>query len=250
MQTLSKAKVKLFSALQTKKGRYRERRFVIEGKKMVAEAISSDWQPELVVVREDLADNWLTVDPGVLVCMADGKSFRQISSLQHPEGVLALMSMPPEQSLPSEFPAEAGLLLDGIQDPGNLGSMIRIADWFGIPHLWCGPGTVDLWNPKVLRSTMGSVFRVKIRQFPVWPDWLIAAGKNRIWLADLEGEALDTAQLQANDWLMIGNEANGISDVFRRRPDLRKLTIPRFGEAESLNAAVSAGILAWKLRSP
>ncbi|MEO0473139.1 MAG: RNA methyltransferase, partial [Bacteroidota bacterium] len=127
MQTLSKAKVRLFNALQTKKGRYKERRFVIEGKKMVAEAMASDWTPELLVLRDDVADNGLTDLPAHLVCVADTKTFGKISNLQQPEGILALMKMPAQIDFPAALPAEAGFLLDAVQDPGNLGSIIRIA---------------------------------------------------------------------------------------------------------------------------
>jgi TrmH family RNA methyltransferase len=248
MLPISKAKLRTFASLQTKKYRQKHGLFVIEGKKMVREALVSGFSIEAILIIEDRQeDNDLQFE-SVLpdkVFAASPTDFQQISSLQSPEGVLAILRLPETylqtHSL-SQLPPGKGLLLDEIQDPGNLGTLIRTADWFGIDQIICRKGTVDCFNPKVLRSSMGSIFRVNIIYVNVW-ERPIQASAQRVWLADMEGEALDKAIFGAEDWLLLGNEANGVDEKLKALPEIRKVHIPGRGGAESLNVGVAGGIL-------
>ena len=252
MLPLSKAKLKTFASLQTKKYRQKHRLFVVEGKKMVREALSSRFPVHAVVFSKDRQENnagLIKTVSSLQSYLASPADFQLISSLQQPEGVLAVLQLP-ERYLSlaplSELPSGKGLILDAIQDPGNLGTLIRTADWFGIKQIVCLKGTVDCFNPKVLRSSMGSIFRVNIIYVDVWERG-IASHANQIWIADMEGDALGEVKFGANDWLLLGNEANGVGDKLREVPEIQKVHIPGRGGAESLNVGIAGGILLWEL---
>jgi len=144
-------------------------------------------------------------------------------------------------------PVQGGLLLDSVQDPGNLGAILRIADWFGLGHVICGKGTADALNPKTLRSSMGAIFRVQLSYADDLPAFVQAHGLTP-FLADMDGVSIAQANLSPADWVVLGNEANGVSEGLRTLPTAKRLTIPRMGGAESLNVAVAAGIVAWEMR--
>ena len=224
---------------------------IIEGKKMVLEAIKSGWQLEAVMIAEGslmesdlLLHELLNRD----CSLASSEDFNRLSSLQTPEGILAVVHFPqPHFAQPQDIatlPPGHGLLLEKIQDPGNLGTLIRTADWFGIRQIYCSVGTVDLLNPKTLRSSMGSIFRVNVAYISNW-EALLKTSKARIWLADMQGTPAHEAQFAAEDWVLLGNEANGISPNTRSISDFKKTTLPGTPGAESLNAAVAGGILSY-----
>ena len=220
--------------------------FVVEGWKMLHEARLAGWLPEAVVLREDvLADNEAAISelPAEQLFYLEKAAFDRMSALQSPEGVLAVLHTPSEQNLKDRLPVGHGLLLEQIQNPGNLGTLMRIADWFGLEGLVCSSGTVDMFNPKTLRASMGAVFRVPVFAVDDW-EILLQKEKDRIWLADMEGEKLDSALFEKNDWVLLGNEANGVSEFARKLLQNRRLTIPGRGGAESLNVAVAGGIIA------
>lgn len=220
---------------------------------MVQEALNSSFKVEGLVFSEDhLKDNDVLAE---LVSadqsfVAPSAAFRQLSSLQHPEGVLAILHLPASYLQPvalSALPPGKILLLDEIQDPGNLGTLIRTADWFGIRQIICRKGTVDCFNPKVLRSSMGSIFRIAL-SYEEALEPLIQSAPGRVWLADMEGTALGEAAIGGEDCLLLGNEANGVRDEIKQIAGIRKLHIPGRGGAESLNVSVAGGILLyfWK----
>ncbi|MFK7969720.1 MAG: TrmH family RNA methyltransferase [Bacteroidia bacterium] len=247
MQPLSKAKLKLFSSLKTRKFRQREGMFMVEGWKMLSEAEQASWEIEAIVVREDVykanASLPFVVQEEKLFYLED-HPFNKLSSLNSPEGVLAILRTPDMPAWEHTLPNGRGFLLEQIQDPGNLGTLLRIADWFGLEGICCSPGTVELFNPKTLRASMGAVFRVPVYESNDW-EQMLQHNKDRIWLADMEGKALGPGIIEQDDWVLLGNEANGVSEFARKLLADRKLTIPRKGKAESLNAAIAGGIFAY-----
>lgn len=253
MKLLSKAKVKLFASLSSKKNRYKHRMFPVEGRKMYQEACLSGWPIAAVIVRESLVDSpeILTSLPADTPCYyTDEATFQALSQLVTPEGVLTIVHFPRQDftEIPSEFlPAGPGFLLDSIQDPGNLGTIMRIADWFGFAHVLCSKGTVDFLNAKTLRSSMGAVFRVKVAYIDNWENLFMQSSGQSIWVADMDGENLTAAALGAQDYILLGNEANGVSDSLVESSGLKRVHIPGAGGAESLNVSVAGGILAWEL---
>lgn len=171
---------------------------------------------------------------------------KKISFLQHPKDSVAVCKLP-EEAAPTEVPIE--LILDGIQDPGNLGTIIRLADWFGIEQIRCSMDTVDVYNPKVIQASMGSFLRVKV----VYEDIADNLGntKNPVLGTDMEGENIYKYDFPQSFSLVLGNEGNGI------RPDIeslltQKITIPRFGRSqatESLNVSMATGIVLGEIFS-
>jgi TrmH family RNA methyltransferase len=137
------------------------------------------------------------------------------------------------------------LALDGIQDPGNAGTIIRTADWFGIRHIVCSSDCVDLYNPKVVQSSMGSIARVYVQRTDL-KQWLMNY-KGEIYGAFMEGEKVSHHTLPADGVMVIGSEGSGIRDDIKKYIN-RHVTIPGYGQAESLNAAVATGILLWELK--
>ena len=167
---ISKNQIKLIRQLEQKKYRQREGLFVAEGPKVVGDLLRAGWQPQTVYATEEFSLTRSTPLDGAVnteICVVTPDELRRISFLQHPQQVLALFSLPTSPTTPGLLPSatkriqegsEAGLLsiaLDGVQDPGNLGTIIRIADWFGIETIYCSPDTVDAWSPKVVQATMG-----------------------------------------------------------------------------------------------
>ena len=220
---------------------------MVEGWKMVSEAQKADWSVEAVVIRDDVLTSNESLHKLVSeerLFSLDAISFNKLSALESPEGVLAVVTMPspPEQNI--SLPQGQGFMLEHIQDPGNLGTLLRIADWFGLSGVVCSPGTVDVFNPKTLRASMGAIFRVPVFYAEDW-DSALKNNQHRIWLADMEGNPAGPGVFQKGDWVLLGNEANGVSESARALLADRRVTIPGRGEAESLNVAVAGGVLGY-----
>ena len=247
MQALSKAKLRLFRSLKSKKKRYEESLFVAEGEKLTFEAFKSAFSVQGLVVREDVIDKYQPrISPlSVPVWKASSIDFSQISSLDNPEGIMAIVSLPKVSQF-TQIPPGPGIILGGIQDPGNAGTILRIAGWFGLKRVLYTPGTVDLYNPKTLRASMGAVFHVPTAMISLeveaWNAYI-----SQLWLADMEGIPVRDAQFTGEDYLLLGNEAHGIDSRFAQIPGIRKVHIPGSGLAESLNVSVAAGILAYEM---
>ncbi|MFP5043089.1 TrmH family RNA methyltransferase [Parasediminibacterium sp. JCM 36343] len=234
---INKNEVKYIQSLSQKKHRLQEGLFIAEGVKLVEEIIQSQYTVKKIYATE----KWLIGrgGDGQAVTVVSEAELARISTLQTPNQVLALVQQPTIQAQ-IEFKNKLSLVLDGIQDPGNLGTIIRIADWFGIKQIICSPDTVELYNPKVIQSTMGSFLRVHI----IYTDLkeVLAKAGVPILGALLNGESIYTFPPIDEAILMIGSEGKGISDdllPFITKP----VTIPKMGGAESLNAAVATGIL-------
>lgn len=163
------------------------------------------------------------------------KEMKSVSDLKSPGTTLAVVQYPEIKSQNSDLI----LVLDGIQDPGNLGTIIRTADWFGVDTIICSEDTVSMTNPKVVQASMGSVFRVSV-QYGELQDMI--KQDRPVYGALLEGETLERKNLHTPCYLIIGSEGNGISNEIRELVD-RPIRIPSFGQAESLNASIACGIL-------
>lgn len=244
MEPISKAKIKLYRSLHDRKGRLENGLFMVEGHKMCLEALAAGWPVEAVVTD----DPDFPLPAGVQGFSAKADALQQLSTQVNPEGSVAILRIPDDaryghhRQLPYLPPGPA-FLLDGLQDPGNMGTILRIADWYGFQALVCRAGTVDVLNPKVLRASMGAIFRVQVFYVQEF-EALIASQTALISVADMAGAPLPDPGFQARPYVLLGNESHGVSDGIRAIPGLQRVTIPRFGGAESLNVAVTAGIFA------
>ena len=215
--------------------------FIVEGPKLLEEVMKSDWVIEKIYATQEWLDVQSIFDaPHELI---DSILLGRISHLQQPNQVLALVHKKKYNS-PLVLNDQFTLMLDGIQDPGNVGTIIRTADWFGIPQIIVSPDTAQLYNPKVLQSTMGSFLRVRVQTQNL--EEVLASTKLPVYGALLNGENVFQSKMQKEGILVIGNESKGI------RPNIlpyikHPITIPNFGQAESLNAAVATGIILGSL---
>lgn len=235
MSELSKNKIKWIRSLHLKKHRDELGLYIVEGEKMVNEALkfSLDSIETIIHTLElDISDF-----KGESYQISH-KELEQISTLKTPNKAFAILRQKIDS--PSINAEKLIIALDGIQDPGNLGTILRIADWYGISDIVCSKNTVDWYNPKVVQASMGAIFRVQIHYIDLF-DWLNTCSL-KIYGALLEGKNIYTDKHLENGVLLMGNEGNGISS------DLLPLithpiSIPRFGEAESLNVSVATAIL-------
>lgn len=244
MELLSQSKSKLFASLLHKKYRHKHGLFLAEGVKCVQESIISDISAMAFIVKTGFTGE-LTNIPANLLYEATEEQFQKLTDQASPEGILAILPFEPTQPLSGAFEAGPAILLDGLQDPGNVGAILRVADWFGIKNIILGPGTVDPWHPKVVRASMGSLFRMNIQEISNLEAWTLA-NVDQLVIADLHGELLGASRPKTKDILVIGNEARGVSNIFRSTPGIRKLRIPGGDNTESLNAAVATGIMVWE----
>ena len=240
---ISKNQLKYIRQLEQKKYRRREGVFVAEGTKVVGDLLLR-YRPEAVFATAD----W-QVPAGITPQLVTDDELRRISFLQHPQQVLALFPLP-ANCKPSTLNLELSLALDGVQDPGNLGTIIRIADWFGISTIICSEDTVDAWNPKVVQATMGSIARVNIIYLNL-PDFLDTLPADfPVYGTFLDGENIYTQQLTPDGLIIMGNEGNGISEAVRTKVN-RRLLIPDFHQgptADSLNVAIATAITCSEFR--
>lgn len=239
---LTKSQIKYIQSLGHKKQRDQDGLFVAEGPKIVGEWLQ---EPGLSLQMIYATKEWLsghpTSDKPVQEVTED--ELAKISQLQTPNQVLAVI----HQFKPATINAGSSLVLalDTIQDPGNLGTIIRIADWFGVSQLVCSRECADAYNPKVVQATMGSLPRVSILYTDL-VQWLKEQHPARIYAAALDGQDVAKVNELSNGVLVIGNESKGISPAVMEQVNVR-ITIPRKGKAESLNAAVATGILLSRL---
>lgn len=235
---ISKASVRYIKSLQDKKQRQKYSQFIVEGEKSITELLKSRFNVVSIYALKEWLDSVDINFKKVKVEELSYDELKQISSHQSPQKALALVDIP--EVLPLNSSGNIILALDEIQDPGNLGTIIRIADWYGIKHIVCSKGCTDVYNPKCINSTMGSFLRVNV----VYADIVTSAEVLNLPLmvAVLNGQNIHSKDLPKRGMLVIGNEGHGInSDIIEAAKE--HLTIPRFGGAESLNAAVSTAIL-------
>ena len=239
---LSKNKIKWIRSLHQKKTRDELGFFIVEGEKMVNEALiyAKDFI-ELLVYTNEFNFEAISCESYEITA----KELNQISLLTTPNKVLAVVRKIKTNSAIQKD--NLIIALDGIQDPGNLGTIMRIADWYGISDIICSKTTVDWYNPKVVQSSMGAIFRVNMHTVEL-RDWLMNCELN-IYGALLEGKNIYQETLPEKGVLVLGNEGNGISqELLPLITDA--ISIPRFGGAESLNVSVAAAILVSEFKRP
>ena len=238
---IGKNTIKWVHSLEMKKNRKREGLFVAEGPKVVGDLLSRFRLHSVFATDEWTGGESIGAD--VRLERVDDDTLRRLSFLQHPQQVVAVMEMNKEEKV--EVDADRlTIMLDGVQDPGNLGTIIRIADWFGIDSIICSPDTADAYNPKVVQATMGSLGRVSVTYSPLVPLLSSLPADMPIYGTLLDGKDIYQKELTRHGVIIMGNEGNGISDEVRAMVT-HPLLIPRFrqGEsAESLNVAVATAI--------
>ena len=239
---LSKAKIKLIRSLQIKKYRQQEQLFVVEGAKSVAELMKSDFIIELIAGTAEYLST--ITAPGTRLEEVGTKELESLGLFQSNESTLAVAHMKPNVPfMPAD--GEFVLALDDIRDPGNLGTIIRTADWFGIQRIVASGETADVYNSKVISATMGSFTRVSLYYTDL--DTYLPTVKGRLFGACLDGQDVHQVDFGRGGVVVIGNEARGISDAVARYIT-DKITIPRYGNAESLNAAMATAVICDNIR--
>ncbi len=241
---LTKAQIKYIQSVTQHKFREEEKVFLAEGAKIAAEWLASKATIRTIAALPEWVSaniRLISAHPEAELVQIDQVQLEKISTLQTPNQVVLVVEMP--EDMPLLWEPGWYLALDGIQDPGNMGTLIRIADWFGIDRIFCGEGCADVYNPKVVQSAMGGHLRVKTSKVDL--SATLAASPYPVFAAMLEGTPLYQVQPAKSGILVVGNESKGISPAVAALCG-QKVTIPGRGGAESLNAAVSAGILcAW-----
>lgn len=251
IQSIHNAKVKDWAKLLTKKGREKEEAYLVEGLHLVEEAIKQEAYIQALLVAEDYqqddrVDSFFQKNPSRCFQVSE-QVIHKLSDTETPQGILAVIRMKKWSLAPLLEGSRLLLLLDALQDPGNLGTMIRTADAAGIDGIILGKGTVDLYNSKVVRSTMGSIFHLPIVQ----DDLLLVCDtltehQFKIAATSLEGAiSYDEASYTGSTAIVIGNEGNGVSREVLSRCHI-KVKIPIYGQAESLNAAIAAAIMMYE----
>lgn len=243
---ISQKWAKLLRSLQQKKYRKIEQLFLVEGEKSVLEVLASNWPVRALFATEEFLQKYPeAAQKAALVQSASAADLAQVGTFQSNDAAIAAVEIPQQLSF-SEQEEEFVLVLDQINDPGNLGAIIRIADWYGIQRILCSSDTVDLFNPKVIAAAKGSFLRVSLHYGDL-ENWLKST-KQPVFGAFLEGESIHQLQLKkSGGYLIMGNEANGISERLSLYVST-KVTIPAFSQTESLNVAIATAVLVDNLK--
>ena len=239
---MSKAVVKYINSLQIKKYRNQHQAFVVEGGKSVTELLQSDFELQYLFVTEDFYQTHAhTLDSGYSYEVVQEQDLVKAGTYASNNAALAVARMRPEAPLKLGT-TDFVIALDDVRDPGNLGTIIRIADWYGITTIVCSETCADFYNPKVIAATMGSFTRVQAHYLDL-AAWLREQSvTQKVYGASLAGDNLHALHLQPKGIVVLGNEANGI------RPEVAAhintlIKIPAFGKAESLNVATATAII-------
>ena len=233
---LSKNQLKFIRSLKKKKFRQTHQLFLAEGIKVVEELINSSFKVHQLYATDSYSNTLKTVD----IQLINEKELRMISDFSNPNQVLGIFEIPQPKDLTKNG---ITVVLDEINDPGNLGTIIRLCDWYGFTQLICSENTVDCFNQKVVQASMGSLTRVSVIYMDLGS--YLANEKRTVYGTFLQGENIYNSKLEKNAVIVLGNEANGISNEIEQLVD-KKITIPQFGEqhnTESLNVAMSTAIV-------
>ena len=238
---ITRAEILDIKALATKQGREEQGAFIAEGEKLVGEIRNSSLR-----IRRILQTKPIFAE-GELV---SEKEMERISQLKSANSVLAVVELPSSRLASVKPGKNLVLALDRIQNPGNLGTIIRLADWFGISDIVCSEDTADCFNPKVVQATMGAILRVRVH-YTNLAEWLSAQGDAKVYGTFLEGENIYNAQLEKSGVIVMGNEGQGISDEVAECVS-HKLLIPPYPAdrcgSESLNVAVATAVICSEFR--
>ena len=244
---ISKSIIKLIKSLSKKKYRIKENLFLAEGDKIVLEVLNSDFAVKKLIATEDfIAQNTNLANRAEQLIQTEKEQIKKASLLQNPQNSIAICALPHKQNLPRRID-RLSFYLDGIQDPGNLGTIIRTCDWYGIQNIFISSNTVDVYNPKVIQASMGSFCRVNV--IPVDIQLLknlAEQSKLPVYGTFMEGKNIYSENLVQESLIIMGNEGSGIREEAAKLVT-NKISIPTFSEnsntAESLNVAIAAGII-------
>jgi TrmH family RNA methyltransferase len=237
---LSKSQISLLKSLQHKKERIQNGLFLVEGHKSVVEFMNSPYQIEAIYHTGAFDSKVLNLSQKINLYNISVTDIEKISSLKTPQQVIALVKIPQHPVLNNEkLKKKFSLVLDGIQDPGNMGTIIRTADWFGIADIICSDDTVDAYNPKVIQASMGSLARINVH-YTALAD-ILPALKLPVFGAMLNGENIYRTNFGTEGLIVMGNEGNGMRPEIERLID-KAVTIPRAGGAESLNVGIATAL--------
>ena len=245
---LSKNKIKYIHSLELKKNRKEEQTFVAEGHKLVGDLLGHFPCRLLVATRA-----WLDRNPDVEameIIEVNQEELTRASLLKTPQEVLAVFEQPEYSIQPEVVERSLCLALDDVQDPGNLGTIIRLADWFGIEHIFCSLGTVDVYNPKTVQGTMGALARVKLHYVDL-PSIIASMPSVPIYGTFLDGNNIYAETLSANGLIIMGNEGKGVSPEVAKLVN-KRLYVPNYPServtSESLNVAVATAVVCAEFR--
>lgn len=252
---LSHNQQKLLTALREKKYRGKFSQFIVEGEKMALEALAQNARGSLVEVEQIFClesffdEHRAAFGPRQTTVVTDAE-LKKVSSLTAPNRVLLVCKMPKSTPFWPDLASNWSFFLDGIQDPGNAGTLWRLADWFGTGPIFCSPTTVDFWNPKVVQASMGAFLRVPVFEISIADMVKNAPLGLPFFGAEMNGDSIFEAEKPRAGLLAIGSEGAGLSPEAIQKLT-RKVSIPRSptGGAESLNAGVAGGILMAFLKS-
>ncbi|MBI5022197.1 MAG: RNA methyltransferase [Ignavibacteriales bacterium] len=253
-KNISHSLLKSYSKLTQRKYRQNDRKFLVEGVHLVEEVLNSDWEVEAIIINSKgfvkEVGKFGTWEVGNAVPMYEcsEKDFKKLSDTVTSQGIVAVVKMEefPAKNLWNQLPRRSVIVaMDEITDPGNAGTILRTCDWFGVDAALVGNNSVDLFNPKVLRATMGAVFH-----FPILTDInldsMLSQSKEhkfKIITTVLDsGNVLNRFSFPDRSIIVLGNEARGVSESIKNLSD-ELITIPKYGKAESLNVAISCGII-------
>ena len=246
--TLSKNRIKYIHSLELKKNRKADKVFLAEGPKLVGDLLEHFSCQFLIATSEWLSNNrHLPVED---VTEVSEEELSRASLLKTPQQVLAVFQQPDEKLDISVINRSLCLALDDVQDPGNLGTIIRLADWFGIEHIFCSPNTVDVFNPKTVQATMGGIARVKLHYTPL-PELIKSLKDVPVYGTFLDGKNMYEQPLSSYGLIVMGNEGNGIGNEVEQLIN-RKLYIPNYPAdretSESLNVAIATAVVCAEFR--
>ena len=246
---ISKSQISYIKSLHQKKFRKEHQQFIVEGDKLCDEFLESGLRVQAIYVLEHKREKYelllSKISKKIELLVLRAEEMDKLSNMTTSPDVLCVVDIPAEPSVNNiskdELSKSLVLVLDGVKDPGNMGTIIRIADWFGIKHIVCSNDCVELYNPKVVQSTMGSILRTEV-YYTELIDFLTNHKDQNIYGALLKGENIYTYSEKLRGILVMGSESHGISQEILLLIN-KPITIPSFGEAESLNVAIATGIL-------
>ena len=232
---LTKNDIKLIKSLKYRKHRVENNLFVIEGLKIINEFINSDWEVKKIFLTNDT-----DLKTNLNLNYISNSELKRISFLKSPNKVLALVKIP---KLIKNIKGKLIIALDGIQDPGNLGSIIRLADWFGVSNILCSKNCVDVYNPKVVQSTMGSILRVSINYVDLKKE-IQNLSKHKLFSSVLDGRNINDIDINGNSIILFGNESKGVSEELISLSE-NKISIPKLSSSkiDSLNVSNACAIV-------
>ena len=243
---ISKSQISFIKSLHQKKIRKEQGLFIVEGLKSIQEFINSEYVVDSVYCTENLMPKLDNLSRKIKPVGITESELSRISALSTPQAILAVVQIPKQTDLNIKKRDGSFILaLDGVQDPGNLGTIIRTADWFGLNTILCSKDTAEVYNPKVVQASMGSLSRVNI----IYTDLgdVFSQINIPVYGALLNGKSIYETDFGQEGIILLGNEGNGISEDLIEKINY-PITIPRYGKAESLNVAISASIFCSELR--